>query len=219
MSRIIPAKESKFNIFVTVFTETVEAGLPRWTFNKKFFRQTYLPAYRKYKAAVTVWLVRAERSQVTAVNKNVARKELEIHLRRLIDMIRADPSVTVEDLKDLQIYVGRHTNTLLAAPSKSPLIMHLFSEDATIMLYALNRETNKRGRPKGAVAYVVVFVVADAPPKKKSEYTNRVYVSGGTFSHQFSDELRGRRVQFRVFWVNRAGEESPWSPVEEIIIP
>jgi hypothetical protein len=105
------------------------------------------------------------------------------------------------------------------APDKSPLAKVLLSEGGYVKVRALNALTGKIGKPLGAIGFVFAYVMADVAPESESEYTERVYVSGGIASVKFDGKFRGKKIQCRLYWVNTVGDQSPWSHAFEVVIP
>jgi hypothetical protein len=217
MGKIVPRGKLAFLLFALVFVDNLSLIMVRIGFDQAFVNDILKPLTAKLEIASKKCEDKVNRTKADLIERDTLIDALRPEIQRAIELVRNLPHATIQDQKDLGIYIEPHTSNTKPAPGDSPIGKHIPATDGYMKMRALNAKTGKIGPPEGADGWIFAYVVADTPPAHESGYTERIYVSGSLLSVKMEEHI-GKKIQCRIYWVNSVGDQSPWSANMEIII-
>jgi hypothetical protein len=163
----------------------------------------------------------ATHTPLNVLAKNVAKKVLDKHVRRVVKaFLINNPLLTDEDLKLLGLPIHKTTRTPAPVAETAPdfdidssiirrLIIHFFEKDGD----------HKRGKPAGQHGAEIAWVISDTPPALVKELIHSSFDTRTPFTLEFEENERGQAVYFCLRWENTRGLKGPWSSIQKAIIP
>jgi hypothetical protein len=153
------------------------------------------------------------------VKKDNTRADIEAIARPLIQGLQASPKVTDAQRAAMNIHIHAATRTRVPVPSTKPVGIVDTSVRFMHLLRYRDETTLRRGRPAGVVACEIWSKVGGPPPKDQSEMTY-VAASGQTpYRVEYTGAQVGQTVYYWLRWVNRRGEQGPWSEPASGTVP
>lgn len=146
--------------------------------------------------------------------KEDSRKAWEQEIRSQVRKLQSSDKVTNADRAALGITVPSDSRSSAGVPSSRPIVIVAESKPLSHTLHFFDENTpNRRAKPTGVMGAEVWVKVSDTPPKGSDDLqflgldTRTPYVSA------FEDEDAGKTAYYRLRWVNRKGDQGPWSDV------
>jgi len=158
-----------------------------------------------YRAAISP----SERTPVVMIAKNTARIELEGRTRKLVNIILAQPTTTMQTRATLGLALrGRGGyRRAMSPPDRAPRLMVRSINGRIATINLIDREGGKRRKPRGAGGMMLWSFVGEMPPAKFAEwkYTGQ---SNRTINRiAFDEELNpGTKVWLTACWVSPVGQ-------------
>jgi hypothetical protein len=120
----------------------------------------------------------------------------------------------------MQLVVNRGgRQSPLPPPPNAPGIQVDTSTSNRLKVKAYNAHELERGRPRGAVAYLLFWTLSRKEPVHLSGYTNTTYSSEPTVTLDFEFDQSGATVILCACWINVKGERSPLSKAVRVVVP
>jgi hypothetical protein len=137
-------------------------------------------------------------------------------------MLKADPNVTEEDLKNLNILDGKGGRGTPNDPPKDvPHFNFFIGLLRHIIIYfgLYGKSMILRGRPKGVHGAEVRWGILDLAPKNIDDLHESSFMTASPFDFEFKEEDRGKFFYFCIRWENTTGQKGPWSEIVGVRIP
>jgi hypothetical protein len=168
-------------------------------------KTTWDTAYPAHKTA-------ASAAGGAARTKEHARSGAEQLLRPIIQQIQANPKVTDEQRKAMNIHVRSKTRTSASIPTTAPMATIDTSQRLRhVINYRDSAAANSRKKPAG-VAYCEIWAKVGSPAP--TGVGDLAYLGNATQTPQleeFTGAQAGMTVYYWLRWVNTLGQKGPWS--------
>jgi hypothetical protein len=202
----------------------VDANVDHIAINKPWWTNTVTPAHNAWVNAYNLWDDKLNRTKLITATKNATRERYEPLVSSVIDILRADPFVTKEQLLALNIYKEPHSSHPLPTTEDIPELLVESSPPKRITIaYRILGEEGHKAKPAGVSHIEVAWDdELDAPPKKISELRHvDLFTKTPFILSDFDEEQRGTAVYMAARYVMNAEASGygPWSVVSFAIIP
>jgi hypothetical protein len=176
--------------------------------------------YTAFHAAYQIALAPETRTAPAVAEQSYRKALALILLRQQYNIIKANPSVTIENKTAIGVRVNDPVPSPIPAPVTAPVIVARNSGPLQMLVELSDFATpTTRRKPDGAVGAIVVKKVGVTPETNpdlcqwEGMYSRSpFYISG------FAPGDVGKYVTFFSRWVNAKGEEGPWSAAFSQII-
>jgi hypothetical protein len=153
----------------------------------------------------------------------LARKEgrtaAEKIIRPFVNQYLHFPPVTDEDRAAMGIPNRDPKPTPVPRPDDIPEVEAL-TPKPRVLRFRFRRANMKRwGKPEGVHGMELVWVIADAPPKRIAELLHSAFATKSPLDLAFEEDERGKRVCFAVRWETGAVKKGDFSEIYSAIIP
>ena len=176
-------------------------------------KSTWDSAYPAHKIA-------ASAASGAARTKDHARKNAETALRPLIQQLQANPKVTDQQRKAMNLPVHATTRTPASIPATAPVATIDCSQRLRhIIRYRDAVASTTRKKPAG-VAYCEIWAKVGGPaPTGAADLTYLGNASRSPQMEEFTGAQGGLTVYYWLRWVNTLGQKGPWSEQVSATIP
>jgi hypothetical protein len=163
----------------------------------------------------------ATRTPLNILEKNLAKKVLDKHIRRFVkSYLINNPLLTESDLKMLGLPIHKTTRTPAPVAETAPsfginsgsicrLIIHFYESDGE----------HKRAKPAGQHGAEIRWMISDVPMDDANELIHSSFDTRTPFTLEFSGHDRGKTVYLALRWENTRGQKGIWSEIRKAIIP
>jgi hypothetical protein len=163
----------------------------------------------------------ATRTPMSIQGKNVAKRVLEKHTRKMVKEYLIDNHLlSEEDLKMLGLPIHKTTRTPAPVATDAPdfeidthtayyLIIHFFERGGS----------HKKAKPVGQHGVEIRWMISDVPVEKVSELTHSSFDTRTPYNLEFEGDQRGKTVYLALRWENTRGLKGPWTTIQKAIIP
>jgi hypothetical protein len=218
------SKDPEFYHRTNGIKEFVDINVDHIAINKDWWTKTVTPAHNAWKDAYLIWDDKDKRTRLVTANKNATRDQYEPLVSQTIEALRADPTVTSQQLINLHIFKETHSSHPIPTTEKIPELLVESSppKRVTIAVRPLGEEGVKAKPPGVSHIEVAWDDDLDVPPKKVSELKNvDLFTKTPFILGDFDDEQRGSPVYMAARYVMNAEASGygPWSIISFAIIP
>jgi hypothetical protein len=186
-----------------------------------WFDATFTPAFETYRSMYAIWSIPGTRTEDDIIRFRKAEKALIPLYRRLYrGFLRDNPLVTDTDLNDMGLPArsgGERPH--YPAPATTVRATALLVGPGVIEIRFRDTQHSGWGKPKGIHSVEIAYVLCDAPPAGRDEFTNVSSHTRSPFRLSFLEKQRGKRLYFILRWENNRAEKGPWNEIQYIIIP
>jgi hypothetical protein len=219
MARTIPYKEDDFHLWQSLFIKKIKKRLAEFHIDGVWFTDVVLKAQSDYEEAYVANQDRILRNVLTASRKNAAKEVCRGLLSLLVGHLKMEPGIKSEDLVDLRVAFGTPSGRATQAPD----IVSGFHVDTSmpdhLLVYVYNETVLMRGRPEGAVGFLIRWGVTDTLPANVEDLPNTTYGSQSPVKLPFNRSMSGKTVVLAVCWVNVKHDRGLWSVFVKVVIP
>jgi hypothetical protein len=219
MARSIPRKDDAFDRWQAKVVPETAKHLEEWHIDTVWFQGRLLPQRVRW---VDAWAVAKDpvmRNKADVAHKNGVKAAYVVELSLLVKHLKSEPGITPEQLTYLEIATAKSTGKPLPPPQVAPGL-HVDTSMIDHLLIHVYSELNlRRGRPHGAVAFLVRWGILDEIPENVEELPNMAYGSSSPLKLAFPRSLSGKHVVLCGCWVNVKHECGPWSAFVRVTIP
>jgi hypothetical protein len=216
----LPNKDQDFLTWITTFLQYLMARVTK--FNVPQAEYDGLDQERNvYAQKLAVALADATRTPLNILEKNLAKKVLDKHIRRVVkSYLINNPLLTEGDLKMLGLPIHKTTRTPAPVATEAPA----FNIDSssirclTIHFYEIGGE-HKRAKPAGQHGVEIAWAVLDTPPADMEDLTHSSFDTRTPFTLEFKEHERGKVLYLALRWENTRGQKGRWSEIRKAIIP
>jgi hypothetical protein len=219
MARTIPKKDDDFDRWQNKVVPETAKNLEKWHIDTAWFQSRLVPQRVLW---VDAWAVAKDpvtRNKAAVNHKNVVKTAYVIELSLLVKHLKGEPGITPEELTFLEIATGKPSGRPLPPPQVAPGFHVDTSMIDHLLIYVYSEMNLRRGRPPGAVGFLVRWGIMDEIPANVEDLPNTAYGSDSPLKLAFPRELSGKHVVLCVCWVNVKHDRGPWSVFVKVTIP
>jgi hypothetical protein len=218
------SKDPVFYHATNSFKKFVDTNINTLTMNKDWWEKTVTPLHMAWYNAYNAWDDKDNRTKLITATKNATRDRYEPYVSQYIEALRADPTVTEEQLRALDIYRESHSTHPIPTTDAIPELLVESSPPKRITIaYRILGEEGHKAKPPGVSHIEVAWDdELDAPPKKISELRHvDLFTRTPFILNDFDEEQRGTAVYMAARYVMNAEESGygDWSTVTYAVIP
>lgn len=168
-------------------------------------------SFNKWDTSYTGSIQQRDAARAAVVSKDENRNGLEEMIRTIARQIQADPNVTDAEKAAAGLPVHSTARTPVAVPTTAPsaVIDRTQVQEHTIRLFD-DANPHRRSRPKGVMLCEIIGFVGNVHPTE-DQFRPFGLATRLTKVVSFSASDSGKTAWYRFRWVNRRGEEGPWS--------
>jgi hypothetical protein len=206
------------------FKAFVDANIDDLTIDEPWWLNTVTPAHTAFHNAYLAWDNKDNRTKLITATKNGTRERYEPLVSQYIEALRADPNVTREQLRALNIYKESHSSHPLPTTDAIPeLLVESSPPKRLTIAYRILGEEGHKAKPPGVSHIEVAWDdELEAPPKKISELRHvDLFTRTPFILNDFDEEQRGTAVYMAARYVMNAEQSGygDWSTVTYAVIP
>jgi hypothetical protein len=219
-SDYLPNRDKDFLDWVIIFLMYLMSRLTKFNFPKAEYD---LLEQEKdvYAQKLQVANADATRTPVNIRGKNVAKRVLEKHIRKVVgEFLIRNSLLTEEDLKMLGLPIHKTTHTPAPVATEAPdfdidsstiyrLIIHFFERGSS----------HRKAKPAGQHGAEIRWAISDEPILNAEDLTHSSFDTRTPFTLEFRGDQRGEIVYLALRWENTRGLKGPWSEIRKAIIP
>jgi hypothetical protein len=220
MAKTFPEGEDAFYVKQDLITTKVGRNLAKFGVDAEWFQKTVVSKKVVY---VAKYMLCKDPETCTTPARHArdrAREDYQDGLSQLVDLLKALPDVTEDDLDDMGIAYakggGNHPGLL---PDDFPNV----EEDVSVIRRVkfrfgiLNSDTHSR--PLYAHGTELVGGIFEEEPTHVSQIQRSWFTTRGTLVIEFDEADRGKIFYYCVRWESRSGQKGPWSKILKVRIP
>jgi hypothetical protein len=219
MATSIPNRDEDFDRWQEKVVPETAKHLEEWHIDTDWFQKRLVPQRVLWVAAWAIAKDPITRNREATEHKNVVKVVYVSELRLLVKHLKGEPGITPEQLTFLEIAFGRPTGRPLPPPQVVPGFHVDTSMIDHLLIYVYSELNLRRGRPRGAVGFLLRWGIMDEIPANVDDLPNTSYGSDSPLKLAFPRELSGKHVVLCVCWVNVKHERGPWSAFVKVTIP
>jgi hypothetical protein len=233
MARTFPYAEDAFFDEQELITSKTSQNLAKWGLNQEWYQNEVLAKKVIY---VTAYRICKDPSTCTSSARKArdeARTEYQAILSKLVEMLKALPTVTHKDLDDMKIAYGKGGGPEIPVTTQEPLMRVRLIVSGMIEIDFLNSESGKHGKPRGGSGILLALGIAGADPDDhdsdqyrmaapavdSEQLPFRTYITKGKVILAFKKHQAGLKMEASACWMNATGKRGPWSDIITITIP
>ncbi|MDR3194200.1 MAG: hypothetical protein LBT76_02770 [Tannerella sp.] len=219
MDKTIPRKDVDFDVRQQIVSETVQANVQAWNLDADWLNAEFYPKKAAWDSAWEAYLNPQTRTQVITFVKQNARRDFQLKLRQLAQLLIHNPRVSAVELAAMGIALPSHSRTPAQPADSYPDFTVDSSVIRCLKLYFLAHGRTNRAKPRHMRGVEVRWAILGAPPASVEDLTHSAFATRTPFALEFDENERGRTVYFCLRWENTRGEKGPWSEIGSAIIP
>jgi hypothetical protein len=159
------------------------------------------------------------RGKVDVQEKNRTRKELEKAIRAFVKThINFNPAVTKAERENMGLPVYGTVRSPSPIPVSNPVLSVNTGISRRLSLRYKDKESGKRGKPKGVREIEVRWEIFDTSPSDIGELKNTALATSQPITLDFKESQRGKKVYMCGRWVSTRGN-GPFGSITEAVIP
>ncbi|MDR1372726.1 MAG: hypothetical protein LBJ17_06345 [Dysgonamonadaceae bacterium] len=220
MARTIPSKDTDFNETQSVITTKTKPNVDAWQIDRTWYSENVISHQLIWEESWAAYLDPNTRTKLITFNKNLARKNYEPSLAKLIGILKSNPFVTPSDLAEMGIATGKGGG---GGRNPAPDTYPDYDVDTSIMrrlgIHFFNHGSKSHAKPHGIHGAEIKWAKLAVPPVDVEELLNSSFDTRSPFTLDFLESERGETVWFCLRWENTTGEKGPWSELIKAIIP
>jgi hypothetical protein len=217
----IPANDAEFEVWFNNLVEYVLARVlvaqPVWTHIPKTEAEALAAAYTAWHTAYLP--TQKPHSPVETEAKNDAKKAAVKVVQLFVNRYLRYPPVTDEDRTAMGIPNRDTQPTPVPRPDDIPEVEALTPKPRVLRFRFRRVNMQRWGKPEGVHGLELVWLIADAPPKKVAELVHSAFATKSPLDLTFEEDDRGKRVYFAVRWETGAMKKGDFSEIMSAIIP
>ena len=216
----IPRKDKDLLEWGTIFLALLASILPRIEFPAD--EHAVLTALlNTFRTKLGIADAPATRTEVTVLDKNIARKALVKEIRQAVaEYLTRNHRVTDVDREGLGLPIHKTTRDDAPVATTYPdvdidsgtirrLIIHFFDQG----------KKKSSAKPEGQHGAEIRWDFSDTPVVDVEELTHSSFTTNSPLTLEFKGHERGKTVYFCLCWENTTGKKGPWSEIQSAIIP
>ncbi|MDR1419318.1 MAG: hypothetical protein LBI86_03000 [Treponema sp.] len=217
----IPGNDAAFNNWFKFMNQYVNAKCsgqsPEWTHIPEAALTGLQGAYTVWYNAYSVTL--SPHTPVDTEAKNDARKAAKAVIRPFVNQYLRYPPVTDEDRTAMGIPNKDIKPTPVPKPEDIPEV-EAQTPKPRVLLFPFRRVNMKRwGKPEDVHGMELVWLIADAPPKKVKELVHSAFATKSPLELVFEEDERGKQLYYAVRWETDAMKKGDFSAIFSVFIP
>lgn len=172
-----------------------------------------------YQDAYAAAINPSTRTPATIAAKDDAKDALKPEMRRLGNLIQANPAVTNEAKAEIGLTIRSTTPTPISAPTSFPLISILSATPFNLNLKIVDSDTpTTNAKPPGAIACELRVSASATPLEDPAALTYSGMETRHLANLQFDAEDVGKTAYIAGRWITRTGLTGPWSDIQSMTI-
>ena len=217
----VPQNDAGFNTFFKNITQYVaqKAGgsKPEWKHIPKEDQDELNAAYADWYTAYSRTL--KPHPQQETKEKNRVKNGAEKLLREFVNRFLRYRPVTDED----RDHMGVPNRAAVRSPQNVPAEQVEFSFKIRgirqVHVHFKEQGAANKAKPKGYDGAVLVWDLAETPPKRPGDLSRHALASRTPYTLSFDETERGKTMYAALCWQNAKGETGPWSEMQSTIVP
>jgi hypothetical protein len=211
MARKIPAKDAAFHEKQDLITSYTGQRKSTWKIDEDWYT-ALLQAKVAWVIAYTAWLNPKTRTELITAAKNRARAAYEKLLSQLIDMLRANPLVTADDLDAMDIAIPKRGGARNPDPTISPILKFLLNMRLRILI-------EFGTKPHGVHGVEFLIKVGGEEPTNVEDFDYSTFDTHSPYMLEFLESQRHLVVYIKARYESTTGGKGPWSETYSVSIP
>jgi hypothetical protein len=218
-SKTIPRSDHDFDVAQNKITVRALANIDPYGLNESWMTNTLTPAKTRWDNAWSVYnSPTVERTHSITSEKNNARTAYLPPLEKLVEMLKASPTVTQTDLELMGIHIPDKIRTPAPPIHVRGIVEVDFKEVQEHTLSVRDVDTKSTAKPAHARGFDIHRKIGGEPPVSDEDWTFVAEAPHSPHTLVYNQSQSGQRVYYRVRWVNTRGVPGPWSePVSAVI--
>jgi hypothetical protein len=213
----IPGKDAELVAWSANFAMQVAENISAWEIPEQEAcdLQTATTAF----AALQVQAGSPARTSIIVAEKNAARRNLTVHIRRLVNFRLKNPVITDAERVAMGLHVHDATPSNIPAPVSRPELDIDVLDVRRLKVVFHDMGSTRKAKPYGVSGALIACATLDTPPASPDALTRSVLATRTPFILEFTEEERGKTVYVAICWQNGKGRKGPWSEIESAIVP
>jgi hypothetical protein len=218
-NKSIPSSDHDFDVAQNKITVRALANVAQYGLNSTWMSGTLTPAKTRWAAAWSAYnSPTVERTHSIVAEKNNAKKDYLPPLEKLVEMLKASPTVTAGDLELMGIHIPDRKPTPAPPIHVRGKVEVDFKEVQEHTLTVRDVDTKSAAKPPHARGFEMYRKIGGEPPVSDADWTLVGEAPHSPHTLVYDQSQSGQRVYYRVRWINTRGVPGPWSePVSAVI--
>jgi hypothetical protein len=168
----------------------------------------------------------ATRTSMTIQGKNVAKKVLKKHTRKVVnEYLIHNHLLTEEDFKMLGLPIHKETRTPIPPPTDAVTleIRQLSGHRVEVNFSRISIDDadkeHREAKPFGVRGAEIRWAILPAPPASQDDLVHSEFDTRSPYIFQFDIPQAGKTLYLCARWENTTGKKGPWSVIMSAIIP
>jgi hypothetical protein len=168
----------------------------------------------------------ATRTPMSVRGKNVAKRVLEKHTRKVVKEYLIDNHIlTEEDLTMLGLPVHKTTRAPIPPPTDAvalelrQLLGHRVEVNFSAVLLDPAEKEHREAKPFGVRGAEIRWAILPEPPKSQDDLVHSEFDTRTPYILQFDIPQAGKTLYVCARWENTTGQKGPWGKIVDAVIP
>jgi hypothetical protein len=168
----------------------------------------------------------ATRTPMSVQGKNVAKKVLKKHTRKVVnEYLIHNHLLTEEDFRMLGLPIHKTTRTPIPPPTDAvaleirQLSGHRVEVNFSRISIDKADKEHREAKPFGVRGVEIRWAILPAPPASQDDLVHSEFDTRSPYIFQFDIPQAGKTLYLCARWENTTGQKGPWSKIVDAVIP